>query len=230
MNVTLNKKVSIFISCSVIGLYTMGLFPIYKAFGFFYLTSNEDPSWTHLVLANLIWMITNLSELIVGFWLFFYAEKLKQDKWTWMTMGFLYDKYALVLILIIVIVQNIAIKNDLFKSVYIIVIAIPLILLLKTASQPLLTYFVTRSDILSNVGLITLCSKYLAIVMIIIVFFMNIFLAIKLSHTLKSFAVTGKAAWIFATLTLGVFTLILFNQLIVIKEREIALSKNQHHT
>lgn len=61
-------------------------------------------------------------------------------------------------------------------------------------------------------------TAYLSSAIYTLVILMHIVLAIRLNSTMKELSMTNKSVWIIATLFLGLFPIIVFNELVIIKK------------
>ena len=87
MNLQFNKKTAQFLSVLYIALAIFGS----SAYLFIVAGINNivlsDLMVRNIILFNLKISLSFLSPLMIGIWFYFNAEKLNQDKWTWVLIG-----------------------------------------------------------------------------------------------------------------------------------------------
>ncbi len=220
MKLEINKGIAIAFSCILIIIYICGL-PIKIWINNFMNPSNVcDSSFIYLFISNIDIILSNLANIIIGIWMFINSESLKQNKWTWLLLGLVYGEYSLILILILLILENIKIQFDIFKSIQNVILLLILIYVLKLISQPLITGLITRMISPSDYLLIFKELNFVPSINFGFVFLLNIIIAIKFYKYIESvyFSSINRLIWIIATLFLGLFPVILFNNLIIMKK------------
>lgn len=217
MELKLNKGFSIILTTILLLTYFFGLPIISKTFDIIYPDNVYDFTLIDLMIANLNLLFSNLSKLIIGIWFFLNVEKYKLDKWTWILIGLVFGQYGLILFGLIMIIQKIDSRIDLFKSLKPILILLIITFFLSILSKPLITPYLTMKFSIAAYGFITEYGSYLSFGIYGLVILMNIILAFKLSFWIKQLNMSNKTAWIIATVFLGLFPIVLFNELIIIK-------------
>lgn len=172
-----------------------------------------------LFVENLLLNISLLSPLIIGMWFYFSAEKMMLDKWTWLLLGFLYADYALLLMGMVIIIQSNRISLNIFKSL------VPILVLLiinrflvpsfQMLSKPLLVSFGKEVHALSIEY-----TRYISLISVMFLLVVNIILAVKLKRWIKSLNIQNGTIWVISTIFLGLFPIILFNELSIIRTNE----------
>lgn len=212
MEIRINKGLSIIL---IIALIAINYFIVPLSFGFmeFYPPNIKyDFSVNKLLMANLIFIISNLSILIIGIWLFFNVSKLNQDKWTWFLVGLVYGQYSLIFFGLILIIKNINLQIDLLKSFQIILILLVITFCLKFVCKQLFYKYLSIAGFgISN----SFNFNYLSLG---IMFLMNIVFAVKLSQEISNVKMTQKVIWLILTLVMGLFPVIMYNELQLIEK------------
>ena len=220
MDIKIKKGFSISIIVPLISIYLIGLPLVYTVIHLIDINTNFNLSLINLFLANLSLTVNNLGGLIIGMWMFYNAESLKQDKWTWLLIGLIYGQYSLLLIAIIMFVQNINSRFDLINSIQKILVLLIITFFLNIVAKPLLTPYLTYVIDTANYGFVIKYTSLLTFISYGLMILMNIILAIKLYNWIKSIDMTKKNIWVIATLFLGLFPVILFNALTITKKNK----------
>jgi hypothetical protein len=215
MDLKIKKEFSISMIVTLISIYLIGLPLVYTVIHLIGIDPDFNLSLINLFLANLSLTMNNLGGLIIGMWMFYNAESLKQDKWTWLLIGLIYGQYSLLLIAIIMIMQNINSRLDLINSIRKILVLLIITFFLNIAAKSLLTPYLTYVMDATNYGFVIKYTSLLTIISYGLMILMNIILAIKLSSWIKSIYMPKRIIWIIATLFLRVFPVILFNVLTI---------------
>lgn len=218
MDIRINKGISIIISVIWI---LVSLFSLFMVYGFLYFTHNlsfTDIKWNWLFLLNLGIIIDVLISLVIGIWLYVNANNFNLDKWTWMVMGFIYGRYSLILLLLIIIFQKGIPKIDLLKAVQNLFILMVISYALSMLAKLWITPNVPKILDMKNGMYVSSYSQILDIVPGILMFSMNVILAVKLLKWISAFSLFNKVLWIVAVLISGLLPLILFNGLTIIKK------------
>jgi len=143
MDLKIKKEFSISMIVTLISIYLIGLPLVYTVIHLIGIDPDFNLSLINLFLANLSLTMNNLGGLIIGMWMFYNAESLKQDKWTWLLIGLIYGQYSLLLIAIIIIMQNINSRLDLINSIRKILVLLIITFFLNIAAKSLLTPYLT---------------------------------------------------------------------------------------
>lgn len=131
-----------------------------------------------------------------------------------------YGQYSLVLLAILLIIQNKTSKLDLINSVKPILIILIITVMLNIVLKTILTTYSVRTFNTVVYGHVSSFNSYLSIILIGFVILINIALAIKLNNHMKQLLFRGKILWALSTICLGLFPIILFNELILLKRKE----------
>ena len=223
MNLQFNKKTAQFLSVLYIALVIFGS----SAYLFIVAGINNivlsDLMVRNIILFNLKISLSFLSPLIIGIWFYFNAEKLNQDKWTWVLIGLVGGQYSLVLILLNTFFQKNDYKQDLFKLFLNIVV---LLIIASCIDYIPTTWWKPSTELLLNY---TLMSKSLVTVssfMVVKLAYLaglNIYFALKIISLLNEYNIKNKPVWIISTLVTGLFTVILVHGLILFeKDKDIS--------
>lgn len=174
-----------------------------------------------VMVFNLAFFFASLSQVIFGIWLYFNAEKLNQDKWTWLFIGLVCGQYSLILLLITVLLQKTDIKQDVFNliqnSLLLLIGAIVIGFVVKGFSGHLVR-LITNIDLMHKLN-----TMYLWIpsaVNITGLVALNILFTLKINKLLNENNIEKKLVWIISTLIAGIFPVILFYNLIALKKQE----------
>jgi len=217
MEIKLNRTLSLIFTILLISIFLFGLPLISLIIDLIKPESQLEINLPDLLLANLSLTFAYLSRLIIGLWFYFNVSRFNYDRLTWLTIGLAYGQYGLILLGIIMIIQNTNSRLDLFKSLKPILILLIVTLFLSIISKPLLTPYLTRVLSFQEFGFTQEYSSYLTISAYLIVIIMNIIFATKLSKWIRQFNLKNKTTWIISTIFLGLFPIILFNELTIIK-------------
>ena len=181
----------------------------------------------NIILFNLKISLSFLSPLIIGIWFYFNAEKLNQDKWTWVLIGLVGGQYSLVLILLNTFFQKNDNKQDLFKLFLNIVV---LLIIASCIDYIPTTWWKPSTELLLNY---TLMSKSLVAVssfMVVKLAYLaglNIYFALKIISLLNEFNIKNKPVWVISTLVTGLFPVILVHNLLILeKEKEVRIDSH----
>jgi hypothetical protein len=221
MDIKINKGISIIISVIWI---LVSMFSLLLVYGFFYWTYKgnvNEIKWNWLILLNFGFIIESLTSLLIGIWLYINADKLNQDKWTWMLMGFIYGQYSLILLMLVIIMQNIYSKIDLLKAVQNLFILIVISYLFNMLSKYLITPNVSKILDMENGSYIIAYTKILDSIPSLIMLIMNVILAFKFKSWIINFSLLHKILWIVAVLISGLFPIILYDGLNIIRRENI---------
>jgi hypothetical protein len=154
---------------------------------------------------------------VIGIWLFVSATKFQQEKWSWFVIGLAFGQYSLIFLAILLIVQNIKLKVDFNKALKPVLILLIISFFLNPASSFIIRPYLTRILSITDYGFLTEYNSYLSFFSYGIVILINIILASKLYKLIGQLQIKGKLLWAVSTVFLGLFTVILFNELIMTK-------------
>ena len=178
-----------------------------------------DLAIRNIIILNLKISITYLSNLIIGIWFFLNAEKLNQDKWTWVLIGLVGGQYSLILLLMSALVQRTDKKQDLFKLFLNIIV----LLILATGIQYIpKSWFKPGPELLLNYALLNksaLVTTTPLIVNLVYTAGLNIFFARRINTLLNYYKIEKKGIWIIATLITGLFSVILVHNLMLFEKK-----------
>lgn len=220
MDITLKPVFSIPAVILLILIYLFGL-PI--VYGIIHFTDSDtyfNISLFDLLIANLGLTAKHIGGLIIGLGLFNSATPLKQDRWTWLLVGLLYGYYALLFITIVVIMQNIHSMDELIYPVQKIVVLLIIGFLASTVlPYSVKSYIPMRMDII-NQGFVSMYTTLLTVIIYGVMAFINILLVFKLYIWNKTNAMPQNVIWMIAILLLGLFPLVLYNALLLMRKNE----------
>lgn len=221
MNIQLNKRVTLTLSVLIIVINLFGI-----SIALLVDTKLNNISVTSidifkLMTYNLSYFFINFSNMIFGIWLYFNAEKVNQDKWTWLYIGLVCGQYSLILLLMTILLQRIDIKVNIFKliqnSLLVLISAIVISFIIKSLSA----YSVR---LITNIELLhKLNTTYLWVFPIISVInfvILNGLFTMKINKILNEYKIKKKLPWIISTLISGIFSVILLYNLIAIKNEK----------
>lgn len=174
-----------------------------------------------VLLFNLMFFLASLSQVIFGIWLYFNAEKVNQDKWTWLFIGLVCGQYSLILLLATVLLQGTNIKQDFFKSIrnslLLLIGAIVIGFVIKGFSA-YSARLITNIDLMHKLRTIYL--QIPSAVNITALVILNILFTLKINKLLNENNIEKKLVWIISTLISGIFPVIIFYNLIALKKQE----------
>lgn len=174
-----------------------------------------------VLLFNLMFFWASLSQVIFGIWLYFNAEKVNQDKWTWLFIGLVCGQYSLILLLATVLLQGTNIKQDFFKSIRNSLLLLIGAIVIGFAIKGFSAY---SARLITNIDLMhKLRTIYLQIpsaVNITALVILNILFTLKINKLLNENNIEKKLVWIISTLISGIFPVIIFYNLIALKKQE----------
>lgn len=174
-----------------------------------------------VLLFNLMFFLASLSQVIFGIWLYFNAEKVNQDKWTWLFIGLVCGQYSLILLLATVLLQGTNIKQDFFKSIRNSLLLLIGAIVIGFAIKGFSAY---SARLITNIDLMhKLRTIYLQIpsaVNITALVILNILFTLKINKLLNENNIEKKLVWIISTLISGIFPVIIFYNLIALKKQE----------
>jgi len=213
MEIRFNKGFSILIITMLILIYVFGQTLILSFFDFFKSDSNYGISTLGIFITSLSSIFDYLPNLLIGIWLFTMTNKFQQDKWSWTLIGLVFGQYSLIFLAILMIVQGIKLKIDLYKAFRSILILLIISFILNPTSsffiKPYLTMYLNATDY----GNLIEYKSYLSFINYGIMFLLNIILAAKLYKLIGQLQIKGKFLWTISTVFLGLFPIILFNEL-----------------
>lgn len=174
-----------------------------------------------VLLFNLMFFLASLSQVIFGIWLYFNAEKVNQDKWTWLFIGLVCGQYSLILLLATVLLQGTNIKQDFFKSIRNSLLLLIGAIVIGFAIKGFSAY---SARLITNIDLMhKLRTIYLQIpsaVNITALVILNILFTLKINKLLNENNIEKKLVWIISTLISGIFPVIIYYNLIALKKQE----------
>jgi len=225
MKIKLYKGLSISLAILLIFSFTVGSFIYYIIYEFIYPEKNYSLPYMNYVVENLRSIFHYLDRIIIGIWLFAIAEKLKQDKWSWLLIGLVYSEFAVILLLIVVIFQNIKSEEDLFASTRNLLILLLIALIFKSIARELVLYLPSitnhRVESLKHFGINMGYLKFMYLFVYIIYFILNTLFAFRLSNRLKDQNIRNKKIWVISTVLFGLLPLILFEGMEINKRKKI---------
>jgi hypothetical protein len=115
------------------------------------------------------------------------------------------------------IVQGIKLKVDLNKALRPVLILMIISFFLNPASSFIIRPYLTRILNATDYGILTEYNSYLSFFNYGIVILLNIILSVKLYNLIGQLQIKGKFLWTISTVFLGLFPVILFNELIITK-------------
>jgi len=227
MKLQFNKKTAQFLSVLYIVLIIFGT----SAFMFSIAGINNitvtDLMVQKIILLNLKISLSFLSPLIIGIWFCFNAEKLNQDKWTWVLIGLVGGQYSLVLFLLSIFFQKDENKQDLFK-LFLNIVALLIIASCidfipttwwKPAPELLLNYTLINKSLVAVSSFMFVKLAYMA--------GLNIYFAFKIYSLLNEYNIKNKPVWVISTLVTGLFPVILVHNLLILeKEKEVRIDSH----
>lgn len=220
MEIKFNKGFSVTLIIILILNYLFGQTLILSFLDFINPKSNYELSVLDIFITSLSLIFRNLSNLTIGIWLFLMAEKFQQKKWTWFLIGLAFGEYSLVFLVILLIVQGISSKVDFYKSLKPILILLIISLLLNPLSDFIINPFLQRTLNRSDYRFMTEYNSYISFINYGIMILLNVVLASKLFKLIGLLQMKGKILWTISTIFLGLFPIILFNELIMIKKEK----------
>jgi hypothetical protein len=221
MDIKINKRISITISIIWI---LVSMFSPFLVYGFFYFINQgnaHELKFDWLIMTNLGFLVARLNNLVIGIWLLRNANNFDQDKWTWMLLGFIYGEYSLILLMIVVILQHINSRINLFNAIQNLFLLFAISYLLNLLSKFLIIPNYSKIlDIKNGMQIITY-TQILNSIPGIIMLLMNIILLVILKSLISKYSLQFKLLWIIAILITGLFPIIVYNGLTIIKRGDI---------
>lgn len=222
MEIKFNKVFSILLILLLILMYIFPKTLILSYIDFFKVDSKYELSTLDIFITSLISIINFFPNLVIGLWQFVMAKKLQQDKWTWLLIGLVFGQYSLIFLALLLIVKSIKLKVDLYKALRPVLI----LLIISFFLNPVSGFFSrTYMDKILNEsgapGFMLQWNSYLSFFIYGIMILLNIILAIRLNKLIGELQIKGKFLWTISTIFLGLFPVILFNELIMTKIENI---------
>lgn len=217
MEIKFNKGFSILFIIILILIYVFGQTLILSFIDFFRLDSNYELSTLDILIISLTSIFAYLPNLVIGIWLFVMANKFQQDKWSWFLIGLAFGQYSLIFLAILLIVEGIKLNVDLNKALRPVLILLIISFFLNPASSFIVRPYLTRVLNVTDFGILAEYNSYLSFLNYGIVILLNIILATRLYKLIGKLHIKGKLLWTISTIFLGLFPVILFNELILIK-------------
>ena len=218
MDIKLNKGISIIL---IFFLFTINFIGI-PVMSLFIKTIHPDMVYDsymiNLLIANLEILFSNLDNIIIGIWLFSQSKKYNLDNWTWMTIGLIYGNYSLIFFSIVILIQGFNSTHDLYKSFSSLLVILIISFLLNSIDNFVITQPLKNILGMENYGFVIVIKQYLNYISFGIMILMNFIFALLLYSWMKSLKLRKKIIWIIATIFFGIFPLILFNELSMIKK------------
>jgi len=219
MNLQFNKNTAQILSILFIALIGFGTSTVFFILAGINNIPLSDLAVRDIIVQNLKISISYLGNLIIGIWFFLNAEKLNQDKWTWVLIGLVGGQYSLILLLMSALVQRTDKKQDLFKLFLNIIV----LLILATGIQYIpKSWFKPGPELLLNYALLNksaLVTTTPLIVNLVYTAGLNIFFARKINILLNCYKIEKKGFWIIATLITGLFSVILVHNLVLFEKK-----------
>ena len=217
MDIKFNKGLSIILIAMLILINVFGQTLILSYIDFFRLDSNYELSALDILMTSLTSIFNYLPNLVIGIWLFTMTFKFQQDRLSWFLIGLAFGQYCLIFLAILMIVQSIKLNVDLNKALRPVLILLIVSFFLNPVSSFIAKPYLTRFLSVSDYALLIEYDSYLTFMNYGIVILLNIILAIKLYKLIGQLQVKGKFLWTISTVVLGLFPVILFNELIMTK-------------
>lgn len=217
MEIRFNKGFSIILIAILILINVFGQTLILSYIDFFRLDSNYELSTLDILMTGLTSIFDYLPNLVIGIWLFVMTFKFQQDRWSWFLIGLVFGQYSLIFLAILMIVQSIKLKVDLNKALRPVLILLIVSFFLNPASNYIIKPYLTSVLTVTDYGILTEYKAYLSFLNYGIVILLNINLASKLYKLIRQLQIKGKLLWTISTVFLGLFPVILFNELIMNK-------------
>jgi len=219
MNLQFNKNTAQILSILFIALIGFGTSTVFFILAGINNIPLSDLAVRDIIVQNLKISISYLGNLIIGIWFFLNAEKLNQDKWTWVLIGLVGGQYSLILLLMSALVQKTENKQDLFKLFLNIIV----LLILATGIQYIpKSWFKPGPELLLNYALLNksaLVTTTPLIVNLVYTAGLNIFFARRINTLLNYYKIEKKGIWIIATLITGLFSVILVHNLMLFEKK-----------
>lgn len=216
MELKLNKSLSIILIIVFVAIIFFGLNIILPIVN---LVSPENPynlTFLDLIIPNLTIVISYSKGIIIGLWLYVNANEFHQDKLTWLLIGLIFGQYGLILFGMLLIIQNEESNVNLFNSLKPVLTLLIITFFFNPLTSFLFKPYMTRMYGLTEYAFITEYKTYLVFALYGIMILMNFIFAFKLKKLVITLGMKGKTVWIIATIFLGLFPVILFNELIII--------------
>jgi hypothetical protein len=217
MEIKFNKGFSILLIIILILIFVFGQTLILSFIDFVRLDSHYELSTLDILITSLTSIFDHLPNLVIGIWLFAIVNKFQEDKWSWFLIGLAFGQYSLIFLAIILIVQGIKLKVDLNKALRPVLILMIISFFLNPASSFIIRPYLTRILNATDYGILTEYNSYLSFFNYGIVILLNIILSVKLYNLIGQLQIKGKFLWTISTVFLGLFPVILFNELIITK-------------
>jgi len=217
MEIKFNKGLSIILIAILILINVTGQTLILSYIDFFRIDSNYGLSTLDILMTSLTSIFDFLPNLVIGIWLFTMTFKFQQDRLSWFLIGLAFGQYSLIFLAILMIVQSIKIKVDFNKSLRPVLILLIVSFFLNPASSFIAKPYLTRFLSVSDYAILIEYDSYLTFLNYGIVILLNIILASKLYKLIGQLQIKGKILWTISTIFLGLFPVILFNELILTK-------------
>ncbi len=217
MEIKFNKGISIILIAILILINVFGQILILSYIDFFILDSNYEISVVDIVMTSLTSIFDYLPNLVIGIWLFTMTLKLQQDRLSWLLIGLAFGEYSVIFLVILLIVQGTKTKVDLNRALKPILILLIISFFLNPASSFISKPYLIRFLSVSEYELLREYDSYLTFINYGIVILLNSILASKLFKFIGQLQVKGKFIWAISTVFLGLFPVILFNELILTK-------------
>lgn len=221
MEIKFNKGFAIIVIVILILIYVLGQIFILSYIDFIRQDISYELSIRDILVTSLSSIMGNFNRLVIGIWLFASASKFQQDKWSWFVIGLAFGQLGLIFLAILLIVHNIKLKVDFNKALIPVLILLIISYLLNPASSFIFKPYLVKILRITDIGLFTNYNSYLSFFSYVIVVVIHVILATKLYKLIGQLQIKGKFLWAVSTVFLGLFPVILFNELIMTKTENI---------
>src|SRR5690554_2381082 len=217
MELRFNKGLSIILSIILILIYSFGQVLSLFFIDLQYPNSEYGFSTLDFIVTNISMVFSNLDRIVIGIWLFLIAERFIQEKWSWLLIGLAFGQYSLMLFAILLFFQSARSKVDIYKAIRPLLVLLIISFFLSPMSNFILQPYIMRILETSDYMTFTEYNSYLSFGIYGIVVLLNIILARRIYKLISKLQMKGKFLWAISTVLLGLFPVILFNELILIK-------------
>lgn len=220
MDVKINEAVSLMLIILLVLIYFLGI-PIFKVIYDQIIPNNYELSFLNLFIGNLPIAFSGIANIIIGIWLYANVIQLNQDQWTWFLIGLVFGQFGLIFLGIILIRQNKKTEVNLLETLKPLLLLLTITLIVSPLSNILLRPYILRTIDPFNYGFIAQLMPVSNLAIWFIMFIVNIIFAVKMANFIKELNLKNKGTWIIATIFLGLFPVILFNELVIIEKNKI---------
>ena len=223
MEFKLNKALSICISILYLIIFTVGIPVLHFLKAHFFADSCIESSCGASWIIGIPFFLMSLSPFLIGLWLYVNSNNYGIDKWTWLALGLVYGNYALVLLILILIIEKVNLKMDIYKSIKNLLILLIICYVLTMLSKMFFNHDFYKTFI--DVHSYSDYANYSRLMAILISGFMivtNIFIAISefLKRNVDKSSV--RSIWIIAVIVLGLLPIILHKGIVELRNKNNA--------